>query len=213
MEQIPSLKEMPLKKRIAYLWDYYSKPAIIIIIIAAFVIGLICNVISNRPPVMELLLVNTVSEPNDIVTDSMNDFLAANGYNPEKDEIFLNTSFHLRTSDDSSNQTQFLLQEMIEVKNYSGFFADPESYEYFAGNGYFQHLGEFLTNEELEKWQDHIIYGQDAYTGERYPCGLLLNKDNCPWLADAGYETCGFGFLYSKADPALCSAFLHYILE
>lgn len=185
MEQIKPLKEMTVKERIGYIWDYYKVTFLVVFLCVFFFGGLLLQYFTYKEPVMELMMINAYqSDTTDLDVRSGNDY------------------------DD-----QITMQTLVATGTYSGFFSDESVFEFYAPAGYFRDLSLLLTEEELELLSDRLVYGRTEDDPTEYPGGLILDSSNCSWLSKTNYDSCNFGILKGNLSDELSTAFLRYIID
>ena len=81
----------------------------------------------------------------------------------------------------------------------------------------FQHneilMNDLFTEEELNLYQDLLVYTTHYETGELYPCGF--NLSNNAWILEHGYYNgdCHFGILYNAPNMERTKSFFTYLLN
>lgn len=213
MEHIKPLKEMTPRERVSYIFEYY-KFHILVVIVAIFAIGsLVIHFATYRAPVISLIMVNAENMNTQALEDSFDSFLTANGYNPKKSSVQINSSIVLDMKDSSTYQGQTSLQMLVATHCYSGFFSDRDTFEVYANDTNFRDLEPLISPGILQQYKEELIYATVPDTGRQYVCGIHLTKANNKWLADSSaYEECCFGIFYSDTDDAIILKFLNYIL-
>jgi hypothetical protein len=201
------------KERVTYIYDYYKFPILVVIAVLIAAGSLIHHYATYRAPVMNLVMVNSDVTETAPITQSFDDFLLENGFDPDKKSVGINASLYLDLNDNSTYQSQETLQMLIATHSYSGFFSDSEVFDAYAADTVFIDLEEYLSEETLEKYADDLLYATDPDSGRAYICGIHLTPENNAWLSSTGaYETCSFGVLFSDCDDTLIRNFLDYIL-
>lgn len=212
MEQIKPLREMTMKERIQYIWDYYKVTFLVVILSVLVFGGLLYNFFSYREPALEILMINLHNYDSTELESSFSDFLDSTGFDSSKDTVQINSTLNLDVQSGNNYVDQMTLQTLIATGTYSGFFSDETVFSFYSPAGYFRDLSTLLSAEELELLSDYLVYGRTEDDAALYPCGIYLNSDNCTWLEKSGYESCYFGILYGQASDELVSAFIRYIV-
>ena len=213
MEQIKPLKEMTIKERIGYIWDYYKVTFLVIFLCVFFFGGLLLQYLSYKEPVLELMMVNSYQYDSTDLENSFGDFLNENGYDAGKDIITINSTINLDVRSGEDYDDQITMQTLVATGTYSGFFSDESVFEFYAPAGYFRDLSLLLTEDELALLSDCLIYGRTEDDPTEYPCGLILDSSNCSWLSSTNYDVCYFGILNGNLSNELSAAFLRYIID
>ncbi|MGN0427698.1 MAG: hypothetical protein ACI4F0_07850 [Agathobacter sp.] len=213
MEQIKPLREMTVKERIEYIWDYYKVTFLVIFLCVFFFGGLLLQYFSYREPVMELMMVNAYQFDTTDLEADFGDFLTENGYDAQKDSISINSTINLDVRSGNDYDDQTTMQTLVATGTYSGFFSDESVFEFYAPAGYFRDLSLLLTDDELALLSDCLVYGRTEDDTTEYPCGLILDSSNCSWLSKTNYDSCYFGILKGNLSDELSAAFLRYIID
>lgn len=215
MEAKPNLKEMPPKKRIEYIWEYYKFHIIVTIVLLTAAISLIHHYVTLKDNVLDIMIVNGMTQYED-TAPGINDFFEQEGFDSKKEEITVDTSITYILTEDSYQEdyyTNETLSLRLTVGGVDVFFAPWQVYDAYALSGCMTDLSAVLTEEEMIKYQDLLVYTTDDETKTEYPCGIHL--ENSKWLADHGYTTepCTVGITYTSEHKDTALDFLHYILD
>ncbi|MCD7814681.1 MAG: hypothetical protein LUH20_11675 [Lachnospiraceae bacterium] len=173
-EEWGKLKLLSWKGRLAYVWDYYKSLMVAIVVI---ICGINLGITIFHNLQMDTLLSVYMVNCNSYYVDSeemVADYTEYIGGIGEKEEITLDTSTIL---DDDDATTSYAYQmkfiAVISAQMADIVLMDVETFEEYAGESYFSDLREILTEEELEKWSDQIVW-LEAEDGESIPCALDL---------------------------------------
>ncbi len=202
MEKIPKLKEMSLKERITYIWDYYKWVFIIAVIAVIVVISVVRHFLAYKETALYIVLANA-----DTFTYSGNgselftDFLEEEGINPKKEEVTVNTS--IRYLSGQSMTDIYGMQALTTVMG-SGTadvcVMNEELYEQVGSLGAFIPVQFYLTEEEMEELSERIIWvpsdpdissiaeaGESEEAGTLYARGIRISDENP--LTESGLYT------------------------
>lgn len=202
MEKIPKLKELPLKERITYIWDYYKWIFIIAIIAIAVVIGVVRHFLSYKDTALYVILANadTFSYSGN-GSELFTDFLQEQEIDPKKEEVTVNTS--IRYLSGQSMTDIYGMQALTTVMG-SGTadvcVMNEELYEQVGSLGAFIPVQFYLTEEEMEELSDRIIWvpsdpdissiaeaGESKEAGTLYARGIRISDENP--LTESGLYT------------------------
>ena len=213
MEKKTAFKDLSRKAKVQYIWDYYRWHIIAAICLVAFVISMIVHYAAYRESVLDIVMVNTLN-PYEESVSSTDEFFEQEGFT-KKEEITVDTS--ITFSDDDNYSTNYYSNQKLTLKLSVGgadvLFAPKFVFQQYADAGSLMPLTDFLTEAELEKYKDMIVYATDSETGETFPCGLELNDNQ--WLSDYGYYTgtvC-FGIAYAADNKENAVDFFHYVMN
>ena len=143
-----------------------SPPAIAAL---CFVIYLIYHYATYRDPLLNVIMMNC----NDSITaDSkgFDEFLEACGYDPKEDSVSLTSSLQFSDGEYSTsyNDTQ-VLTLMLAAGGQDLFFGTGDEYLDYADQGALMDLSTVLSDELLDRYQDHLIYTTEDGAVASYP--------------------------------------------
>lgn len=153
---------------------------------------------------------------NDSITaDSkgFDEFLEACGYDPKEDSVSLTSSLQFSDGEYSTsyNDTQ-VLTLMLAAGGQDLFFGTGDEYLDYADQGALMDLSTVLSDELLDRYQDHLIYTTEDGAVASYPCAIELT-DNA-WLHKYNYyDSCYFGILYQNQNLDAALQFADFLLN
>lgn len=214
MEAKPNFKEMSLKKKIGYVWDYYRLHIGIVLVLAIFVISMIHHYATLKDSVLDLLFLNA-SNAYDTPVD-FDEFLTEQEFDTNKQTITLTTSLSFPLEEGSFQSDYYSTQAlaaMFAAGDLDVFAAPKQIYNDFASVGYVADLRLVFTEEELASYQDILIYTTDAETGEVFPSAFDLTGNR--WLQEYAYYSDGYYIAVSACtdSPELTKEFFLYVLN
>ncbi|MCD7715819.1 MAG: hypothetical protein LUI39_05120 [Lachnospiraceae bacterium] len=174
-EETGKLKLLSWKDRLIYVWDYY-KPQMGAIIAVIFVIYLGITIYHNLQidNVFSVYMVNCGSYTidSDALLADYTDYIGGIG---EKEEMTFDTSTILDEEDVNYGYAyQMKFTAVLTAKMVDVILADPDTFEEYAGYGYFVDLREVLTDEQLEEWSDLLVYMDNTEEGVNAPYAIDL---------------------------------------
>lgn len=163
-EQQQKTKEMSVKGKLSYFWDYYKIHTIVAICVIAFVVSFVHQMRANKPYAFYAVLLNAVTNSENIDTNVMleDEFQTYAGIDPEAYQVCIDTS--LSISDDVSQYDMANRQKMaalMHVGDIHVIVADTKTFEEYAHLETFYDLSEVFTAEELASYAD-LLYYTDA---------------------------------------------------
>ncbi len=188
------------KAKVQYVWDYYKWPIAAAIAALCFVIYLIYHYATYRDPLLNVIMMNC----NDSITaDSkgFDEFLEACGYDPKEDSVSLTSSLQFSDGEYSTsyNDTQ-VLTLMLAAGGQDLFFGTGSEYLDYANQGALMDLSTVLSDELLDRYQDHLIYTTEDGAVASYPCNAIELTDNA-WLHKYNYyDSCYFRHSLSESE-------------
>lgn len=214
MEKKTAFKDLSIKQKIGYIWDYYKIPIAVTLVIIATITYYFHGVLTKKNNILGVLCVNSLNDENLSETGQYDDFLVENGFDPSKDAILHNSTVTVNVSSALSYQQSSVLDAYFSSEEFDIFFADEETFEYYIDNCAFVCISDYLDKNTLEKYKDNFVYVTDPDTNEKYACGIKIDQKSCKWLEESGlYDECVVGICFNDNDSSLITAFLNYILN
>lgn len=176
MEKKADFHSLSRKAKVQYVWDYYKWPIAAAIAALCFVIYLIYHYATYRDPLLNVIMMNC----NDSITaDSkgFDEFLEACGYDPKEDSVSLTSSLQFSDGEYSTsyNDTQ-VLTLMLAAGGQDLFFGTGDEYLDYADQGALMDLSTVLSDELLDRYQDHLIYTTEDGAVASYPCAIEAHR-------------------------------------
>ena len=213
MEAKVNLKEMPIKKRIQYIWDYYKLWIIVGIFALSTFISSIHQYLTAKESLLTLIMLNSSIPVSETVFAK--DYLTARNYDSAKYELVV-SSLELNMTAESYQQDYYTVQSMI-VRLTSGdidiFSAPADLFKSYREEGYLMNLEHIFTEAELSPYENYLVYTTDSETNKTYPCAFDFSENK--WMKEHKYYTnsCHMGILYNSSNPEQAKDFLLYILN
>lgn len=179
---------LSFKEKVIYIWSYYWIP-ILAVVLSVVALGYIIYNISGagkRYEALTVVLINAYNEDTDAtIFDEMVD--AEEEYNSVDDMIYVDQNYDiaLDDSDNKATTTYEVLGARFLVGDMDLFVSERYIFKTFADDKGFLDLRTLFSAEEMEKYEDIIIWVEDSKTGEEIPCGIWLDETST--LHKAGY--------------------------
>jgi len=176
--EIKKLREMPFKKKMEYIWDYYKIPIIVTIAII-FVIGSFINSrFINPAPDAALFVVWNAGFATDEQLNSMKETFETKIIDEEKNEDVIITTFFTMAEDPSISMINIQrLAAMLAAGEIDVFLVGSQMLEEYALLGYLQPMESVLAEIRVinpavyERINENIVRGdietEDRSTAER----------------------------------------------
>ena len=213
-------KENPYKgqklgfwKRLGWIMTYY-RLQILCVLAAISVAGYIIyiNVRPQRTVILNVMMVNGNTSAE---SDLFDRYLSAAGYNTAEDTAYVSNGIQI--SFDGSDAHAWDYFEVVSAQFLTGdidlFFSNGEVFESFANYGAFLDVADYLTPEELERYQDSILYVTNRKTGEQMACGLILGPETQIRQELYFLDTCYLGMAANVYNDDEARAVLTEILK
>lgn len=171
------MKPMGFWQKLDHLWTYY-KTEMYIALLLLMVAAMIATGIVNRNQKVRLsgVVVNHVSlDAYSYLSDGY--YLHAG---PEGGEVQISNVIYTdpttnKNIDDTYNYTLQVIA-MVEAKTLDYLVMDRVGLEGFMSQDFFMDLRLLLTEQELQRWEDALIYMQYDDTGEVMPVAICLDE-------------------------------------
>ena len=217
MEKKTDFKALSGKAKVQYIWDYYKLPIFASIFCIAAAASLIHHYVTYREPVLNVLMINSISGPM-TTEDGFDEFLDAYGYDKEEFPVSLYGSLYFPEDTQSaaaadSYQNYEILATMIAAGDNDIFFGTGDTFLSYAEQGALMDLSKVLSPEMFEKYEDSMIYSTNSGESDPYPCAIEI-KDNS-WLKRSGYYdgSCYFGILFRSENTTAATQFAEFLLS
>ena len=162
-EQHQKTKDMSLKGKWTYFWDYYKIPTFAAIAVVALIITIVRQYVTHKDYAFYAALINTeITYVQDNTWSE--EFAEYAGIDTNQYEAYIDTSYELAPND-ISQYTIAGTQKLLALI-YSGtidvIVADTATFEGYAGNEIFTDLTTLLPEDLLEKYKDCLYYTDAA---------------------------------------------------
>ena len=166
-EERASVRQKPLRDKIAYIRDYYKWPIIVAVVAILIIFCFIYGKLTRKEESLNGLLLNvnlygsdTALKDSDTLSD---DFLAALNLDNQKHEVNFNTSITYYVNGDNpsqyfSTQSQQLIMTYVSAGTADFMTADTDTMLVFAYQGYFMDLSQLLSDEEYAAYEPYFLY-------------------------------------------------------
>lgn len=164
-EQRQKTKDMSLKGKFAYFWDYYKIHTIAVIVGIALVVSFVHQMAENKPYAFYATLINAAANEENTDTSVLweDEFLEFAGIDADAYRVCIDTT--LSISADSNSQYEMAYRQkmaaMMNAGDIHAIVADTETFESYAHVDTFYNLSELFTKEELAPYAD-LLYYTDA---------------------------------------------------
>lgn len=232
--QWQALKDKPLKDKLKYIFTYYWAAILGVVCVIAFGASWISGILSQKDIALSGYLLNSLTDSS-YAGNLPLEFMEHQQIDSDIYDFRLTTDTVYSSSEISD--TSIAVLESIMVQAATGeldfIVADLETYPTLSA--YFTDLGTVLTQEQLEKWGDNLVYVEkdalERLTSDNFeeleipqyyltdegltnpvPLGIRL-PDSCR-LLDAYVFPQGnviFGIAYNAKNTENALAFLEYI--
>ncbi len=228
-KQTGKLKDMDMKQRLQYIWDYYKIPIILVLVVLFAVFSFIRDKATSKQTVFYVAMLdsNVTETVQSTLLDGFADTL--DGFDSEHETMMINADYDTG----AGGQIGFTFIQKI-VAEYSvgtidATIAPRASIEEFAEHQAYGDLSGLLPAEMYEKLEKdgydfiYITY-EDPVGGEKHEYPAAVDITSSPHI-QAGftdlsgdhhpyYDTgCYYAISPNTSHPDTCIAFLSYLLD
>ena len=215
-EELKKLKGMTWGQRFGYIWDYY-KPLMAAILAVILVISIGVSIYRNMQinHLLNVYFVNCNSTEMDAqaITDDFAEYIGGIG---AKDEILIDTSTVLDAEDTSqySMASQMKFTAVAAAGDIDVAVFDTEQYEKYRDGYGLEDLSKVLSEEQLSKWEDALVYGKDEETGDEIPVALDVQKASLIEKYNAyNGEKAYAAVMANSSHTDMSAKFLEYLMQ
>lgn len=187
-EQRAKLKGAPLKDKWQYFLDYYKWPTIAVLVGILVVIFIARDVIRNSKPIyVSAVFINSHAlVDNTILQD---DFMQYKQLNPKDYNVTIDNTTSIRSgsTDEMSYYNDQKVYAMLMAKEIDCMIVDESLFPIYKNQGFFEDLSLVLTEEQMEKYKDRIIYETSDDSPTPYP--MAIDVTDIPFFEEIGAYT------------------------
>ncbi len=139
-----SFRELPLPKKLGYIWDYYRRPILSGLLVLFLLTSILQTILHPATPLLYAAFVNVSLDPQKSQAFSQ-EYVKERGLDPKRDKIALYTGLYL--TDDTSSEafsysyaSRIKILSSIDEQHLDLVFFDKEAYDAFAQNGFLLNL-------------------------------------------------------------------------
>lgn len=219
-EQHHKLRNRPFKEKLAYFWEYYKIHTLVVVLLLTGIIYFIHSIVTSKDYCFYAVMLNSQPLSSDAIEQSFADYAALDSAHYD---CYIDTDTTLGSTDSSeaaiSQQAQYdmvVMQKLIAITQTNELDAvvfNDSVFETYAQNEMFMDLRTVLTEADLEKYADALLY-VDYESQQHVPVGIYL--DNSPFVKKSGcyYDTRPvFGISLSSQHSDTAVTYLHYLFD
>ncbi len=168
------LKDMPLKKKISYLWDYYRYHALFTILIVAFIFYIIYTFI--KPKVETMLytaIINNTVEPQ-IWDEYKEKVTEALELDSSSEEVVFNHSFYFNGTSDYASGMRQTFAVYLAATEIDLVIAPLSEFSNYVENDFFTPLSDHLPTDLYSSLTDKFYLGATADNPKVAAYGIYL---------------------------------------
>lgn len=237
------LQNGTIKQKISYIWDYYKWHIIIPILAIIAITSYIVNLVTAPDIILNGVMLNIHNLESAPASETLlPDFYKEQKVDTKEEEITLNTNLYYSIDNPSSNyESSQVLMAWLAAGQLDFITGDAVSLTDLAYKEYFTDLRDYLTDEQLEKYEPYFLYmDYDVY---KKRSELINNMDDAsiielpdctkpeemadpiPVMIDMSQseklkevygntsEVLAFGVTVKETHKEMTTAFLDYLME
>lgn len=213
-EQNAKLKDAPLNDKLKYFKDYYLKKTIILVIVAAAIINIAYNIIT-APEDSAFCAYFFNDAGMNIESTLVDNFAKKMNIDTKKHRVYIDStiSFDPSQTDFNSYASIEKTSASVAAKELDVIVGDEKVIDYFAKNGYFHDVTEFLSEKTYSKYMDDFYYAEND-EGKTVPVGIYIT--DAPMLQKYNHYTGQqpiIGFVVNSVNPENTAAFFKYLFN
>lgn len=165
-EEREAIKHGTLKQKLSYFFDYYKWHVVITAAVIGIVISLVVNIINRKETALYVCMLNTLSLDAEGYAAGFAEFA---DIDLGKYDLIFDTNLSIQEGelDQTSVATAQKLLVYIAAGQVDLMITDNETLRMYTANGYFYDLREFLTPEQLERYEPYFYYVDMKVVEER----------------------------------------------
>lgn len=156
-EEREALKHGTLKQKLTYFADYYKWHTIIAVIVLCVIISFVVQTLTRKETALYVCMVNTLALGTE---DYISDFAEFADIDLNSQELIFDTSFSIQT--DVPNQSSMASSQKLLAYIVAGeldvMITDAETIKIYTNNELFWDLREFLTPEQIGRYEPYFYY-------------------------------------------------------
>ena len=156
-EQHLKLKDMPLKEKLRYFWDYYRIHAFVVLLVIVLGITLVHDVTSAKEYNFYGIMLNSFFLSGEKMESAFAEYadLDTNEYN-----CYIDTDSALSYAkmEELDMATVQRLMALIQTKDLDALIFDSVVFNNYANNEFFLDLNTVFSEEELKQYEGYIYY-------------------------------------------------------
>lgn len=185
----PDFSKMSASDKIKWFFYYYKWAVFIAIAVVIAIVATVLSYAGRKEPVLNIMAIN--AEPMEDHTDFWDDFLIEHGFDPEKQAVMVDANLKYLGGEGYMDVYSIpAIGTILNAGNADVFICDEACFETLGSLGAFTPIEELFPGEEVEPYEDRIVYvdmdrdaepyyAQGEAPGEgHYARGIRLNKDS-----------------------------------
>lgn len=180
-EERAALKNAGFKAKWNYFWDYYKLPVVITAIAIVLITTLVVQIVQRKDTALFVAMINSgelQAEPSLY----LNDFCEYAGIDTENSTALFDTTMYI-DFDNLNDVTKSSLEKMmvyVAAQEVDAVVTAADMFEYYGYGPTFMDLREFLTEEQIAKYEPYFYYIDQAIVLEKEAASDAMDYDFTP---------------------------------
>lgn len=198
-----------------YIWDYYKVHILAGVAVLTLFVWFVVSMVTYREPYLEVIMVNSRTDSKG--QQAFHEFLQQQDLEVFDNCVALMDSFHIDLENSEELYESMQQLEALYAVTSAGkqdLLFDTEAFiDQCAEAGTLMDLYTVLTDEELERYAQHLIFTTEGDTCNAYPCAIRVRNNG--WIKENGFygNTGALAILEATDDFDLSVEFLRYYLS
>ena len=211
-----NFKRLSMRKKVEYIWGYYRWHILGVICGIAIIVSAVFRTITYKEPILSVIMLNSYDSITESTDNGFEEFFKEYGYENFEEALELKQDLYFQENkelDQIDYENYEILLAMLIGGDYDVFLGTGDVYLEFANQGFFADLSEILSNDLVDKYEEHIIYSNNMGEITPYPAVIIL--ENNPWLVQNNYYNgaCYLGILEKEHINRSAVEFSEFLLK
>lgn len=172
------LRDMTLKNKILYIWDYYRVQGFITLAVLIMLGYFIYSVAVPKPEVrLSVAMINNTVDPT-LLDDLSNQFATHLKLNEQKETVDINYSFHFNSTSSYAMSQRQALFTYIAASEIDVIIAPKSVFSGYAYNGYFKKLSDLIPTDLYSSLTDYFFESNQESNPKNEVYGIYLTESD-----------------------------------
>lgn len=169
------LSEMPFKKKVSYLWEYYKYHAFVSVAVIAFLVYIIVEIVT--PDIKTILYAAVINNPVDatVIDEFKADFSEQLQLDPKREEVDINTQFYYTGDNEYTMSLKQVLVTYVAAQEVDIIIAPESEYYTYAYNGFLAPLSDQLPSDLYSFLADYFYLSSMTDDPQEDVYGIYIN--------------------------------------
>lgn len=218
MSEKEKFNQMTFGQKADHIWTYYKVPILGGIAVIALIIYIIIQIMTvDKENALSLLVVNGNPDVTTETCDSnFTPFLESLGLNMELTTTDMNNSLSFDVTNGANSidpQVFSVFTTLVVAQEEDLLITDEKTFAFLAKQGYFRPLSDYLSEDEIQAYEDQLIYGIDSETQKEYACGINMKGCDDQTLTQFSLAEPCIGLFYRGPHADTAVTYVKYLLD